>query len=128
MVTPKRDRDARPFQFEFDQLWEIYPRKKDRAAAQRAAIALLRAGVPFADLLAATQIYAVERAGQDETFTKHAKTFYEQNGAWRECFVTLNHIKEDRETDANERFSHEELEAEMRAEFVMNSNTSGTPS
>jgi DNA-binding MarR family transcriptional regulator len=67
----------------FESFWESYPRKIDKAAAQKAYSAVLRAGKATAlELLEGSQRYAHERTGQDQKYTKHAATWLSKE-SWK---------------------------------------------
>lgn len=65
-----------PFEADFAEVWAEYPRKLNRGRGLAAYTARRRAGVPHADLLAATRHYARSVAGTELTFVKHAGTFF----------------------------------------------------
>jgi hypothetical protein len=75
-----------PYASEFTDWWAEYPRRVERAAAAKAYAARRRDGATAADLLAACRSYAasVKRAGTEQRFIKHAKTFLAKDGPWTE--------------------------------------------
>ena len=55
---------------EFEELWNIYPRKVSKAAGLKAYMAAKKRS-NYETILAGIRRYAVERKGQDPKFTKH---------------------------------------------------------
>jgi hypothetical protein len=66
----------------FDRFWEAYPRKVGKAAAQPVfeRITRDRKATPE-ELITGAERFAAERAGEDPTFTAHAKTWLNA-GRW----------------------------------------------
>jgi hypothetical protein len=75
LVVPTDDRPTR-FDAQFAQLWDLYPRKRGKADAEKMVRARLRAKVAFEDLLTATENYAKARIGENPDFTVWPKRFY----------------------------------------------------
>jgi hypothetical protein len=67
----------------FSTLWSAYPRKSDKIGARKQVVARLKAGVPFEELLDATENYALRRSGQDQEKTMYGKTFW-NNERWKD--------------------------------------------
>lgn len=65
----------------FEELWTIYPRKKDKASAYKAYNARLNDGYSEDELLTATKAYAEEckRNHTEERYIKQGKTFFGVN-------------------------------------------------
>jgi len=72
------------FEGDFEEVWTVYPRKKPKAGALRASVATRRRGVPHQTLLTATRHYAaaVEAAGTEARYVKHAATFFGPSEPW----------------------------------------------
>lgn len=70
----KKDNNYCP---EFLEFWEIYPRKKEKAAANKQYLARLREGYSESELLEAAKRYAEEckKENREKKFTKLPKTF-----------------------------------------------------
>lgn len=81
LVQPAGSHDG-PFAGEFSEVWDSYPRKRDRKAALAAYRARRRAGVPRDDLLTATKNYAASRVGEDQQFTMLGSTFFGPHDRW----------------------------------------------
>ena len=64
------------FEDDFSEVWNVYPRKVDRAKALRAYSARRKAGTTADDLMAAAKHYAEAMAGNEPRFIKHAATFF----------------------------------------------------
>lgn len=62
---------------QFKEMWEIYPKKRDKGQAYRQYQARIRDGYTAEEILMAVQNYADEcrRTHRDEKYIKHAKTF-----------------------------------------------------
>lgn len=62
---------------QFKEMWEVYPKKRDKSQAYRQYQARIRDGYTAEEILMAVQNYADEcrRAHRDEKYIKHAKTF-----------------------------------------------------
>ncbi|WP_182179539.1 helix-turn-helix domain-containing protein [Methylobacterium radiotolerans] len=66
----------------FDRFWQAYPRKVGKAAAEPVFLRILRDGKATAEeLIAGAERYATDRAGEDPTYTAHAKTWLNA-GRW----------------------------------------------
>lgn len=65
----------------FEELWKIYPRKKDKASAYKAYNARLNDGYSEDELLTATKAYAEEckKNYTEERYIKQGKTFFGPN-------------------------------------------------
>lgn len=65
----------------FEELWKIYPRKKDKASAYKAYNARLNDGYSEDELLTAAKAYAEEckRNHTEERYIKQGKTFFGVN-------------------------------------------------
>lgn len=61
---------------EYEILWKAFPRRVNKSAGWHAVSARLREGVSYADLLLATQTYALARLGQEPRYTLHPQTFF----------------------------------------------------
>lgn len=69
---------------QFDEWWNVYPRKVGKEAARPVFARILKAGqASLAELAAGAERYAAERAGEDPTFTKHPKTWL-NGGHWND--------------------------------------------
>lgn len=64
----------------FGDFWKSYPRKRDKITAQKMYVRSLKIATS-AEILHGARLYAMERAGKDETFTKHPATWLNA-GAW----------------------------------------------
>ena len=102
---------SKPFQREFNQLWEIYPRKVGRKKAYDAVVARLRAGVTFDDLLTATQNYASIRRNQDQQFTLHAGTFFGSSVRYEDYIAPTSDVT------AQPRSAYSDIEAFLQNGF-----------
>ena len=80
----KAKRARRTYTDQFAAVWAEYPRKVNKAGAESAFTARLRAGASFPDLLAATMAYAETRKGEEEQFTMHGATFFGPADRWRD--------------------------------------------
>ena len=69
-----------PYSLSFEELWSIYPRKKDKGNAYKKYKARLNDGWSENELLAAVTGYAMEckRNRTDEKYIKHASTFFSE--------------------------------------------------
>ena len=69
------------YEKEFEDIWKVYPRKKEKQAAYKCFLARVREGHLPRDMLTAAQRYRDEcaRLGTEERFIKHAKTFFGPN-------------------------------------------------
>lgn len=74
--SPKSKKPTPTYSAEFEQVWEIYPRKLGKKQAYEKFVARIRAGVSFGDLLEATKNYASARQGEPEQYTLHGSTFF----------------------------------------------------
>ena len=65
------------YSLQFKEMWEIYPKKRDKGQAYRQYQARIRDGYTAEEILMAVQNYADEcrRTHRDEKYIKHAKTF-----------------------------------------------------
>lgn len=73
---PKKAKADVPLEPEaFDRFWRIYPRKVAPLAAVRAWNKAIRTNVSAKLILDAAEFYAMERRGQDPTYTKHPATW-----------------------------------------------------
>lgn len=63
----------------FDEFWAVYPRKRDKLAAQRAYKRALKI-TSAAEILRGANLYAKERAGHDANYTKHPATWLNAGG------------------------------------------------
>lgn len=61
----------------FEEFWRIYPPRKNNSKhkARIAYLASLKRGVDPTEILAALEVYARERHGEDQQYTKHAVTW-----------------------------------------------------
>ena len=73
-----------PYEADFNEAWELYPRKTDRGRALRAYAARRRAGASKADLLAAVKHFAKAMADTEERFIKYGATFFGPDEPFRE--------------------------------------------
>ena len=69
------------YETEFELIWSVYPRKKEKQAAYKCFLARVKEGHRPRDMLLAAQRYRDEcaRLGTEERFIKHAKTFFGPN-------------------------------------------------
>ena len=84
LFNENNSRSQKAFTPEFEKLWAIYPRRLGKRDAAKAIGARLKARVTLAELLEASENYAVLRAGQDQDYTMLAKTFYGPNERWKD--------------------------------------------
>lgn len=68
------------FDLDFDSFWSAYPKKRDKAAAQR-AYKRVRKTVEHDKIMAGLERYRDEVAGKDPKFTKHPATWLNA-GSW----------------------------------------------
>jgi hypothetical protein len=59
----------------FEEFWVNCPKKVAKEKARKAHAAAIKRGADPAKIIAAIKRYAIERAGQDPTFTKHPTTW-----------------------------------------------------
>ena len=78
----RKKRTKQSYDEQFATLWKLYPRHVNKGGAYKAYCALMKKGVKYDDLLAATTSYATLRMGQDEQFTMYAATFFGPNNRW----------------------------------------------
>ena len=71
-----RGRTSVDYSSEFEAMWQIYPRRIDKAKAWRAWQARLREGHTGDEMLAAVTRYAKAVQGKDAQYVKHAATFF----------------------------------------------------
>ncbi len=64
------------FEDDFSEVWNLYPRKLDRAKALKAYAVQRKAGVSANDLMAAVKHYSEAVAGTETRFIKHGATFF----------------------------------------------------
>lgn len=83
-TEPEKDSRGEPFESDFDQLWKLYPRKVDKAAALVQYQARRRDGVTHAALLRSVESYAEASDGQERQYVKHGATFLGKRGSWVE--------------------------------------------
>jgi hypothetical protein len=74
------------FLTEFQEVWDVYPRKLDKGLAFRAYVARRRQGMAFQDLLRAATHYAgyCRARNTDQQYIKRAATFFGPSEPWRE--------------------------------------------
>lgn len=76
---PNQDKSKTKHEYppEFEQFWQVYPRRVEKLRAFKAWQARIREKVPPADLIAAARQYAEKcrREGTEERFIKHPSTF-----------------------------------------------------
>jgi hypothetical protein len=65
----------------FAAFWQAYPRHRAKHAAQKAFAAAIERGVAPEALIAGAKCYALERAEEDPTYTKHPATWLNK-GCW----------------------------------------------
>jgi hypothetical protein len=76
---------AEPFTADFDEWWDRYPRKLDKAQARKAYIARRRSDVSADDLLAALHHYNSHTIGAELKHVKYPATFLNgYDGPWSE--------------------------------------------
>lgn len=63
----------------FGEFWKAYPRKRDKIAAMKMFKRALKNSTS-AEILRAAKLYASERQGKDEAFTKHPSTWLNAGG------------------------------------------------
>ncbi|MGN0400005.1 MAG: hypothetical protein ACI4EO_07750 [Blautia sp.] len=76
----KKVKKTSPYSSSFEELWNVYPRKKDKGNAYKKYKARLNDGWSEEELLAAVVGYATEckRNRTDEKYIKHASTFFSE--------------------------------------------------
>jgi hypothetical protein len=87
--TPKPSRvPAGPLEYppEFEELWGAYPRPVGKKAAFAKCRVKLKEGATWERLIAAAENYAkwARDNGKEQTFLKHARTFYGPQDHWEE--------------------------------------------
>jgi hypothetical protein len=71
---------ARDYSPGFEAFWEIYPRKDGKGAAFDSWQRALDEGIEAETMLDGARRYAATRRGQDPQYTKHGKTWINQEG------------------------------------------------
>lgn len=84
----KKAPKEKPYQAEFAQVWNLYPRKIGKGKAHDNFIARIRAGETLERLLEATRNYAATRIGQPETYTLHGATFFGSSLRYQDFLAT----------------------------------------
>lgn len=81
-----RAKDRASFQDEFASIWEGYPRKLARKAAESAFVARRRAGIDLAELAAAVEGYALRCRveGTGRQFIMYGATFFGPSERWKD--------------------------------------------
>jgi hypothetical protein len=74
---------------DFVECWKIYPKKLGKQRAYKAYVTRRRQGVDKADLLLACVNYKRSMNGTDETYIKHASTFFGPDEHWRDYLQGL---------------------------------------
>lgn len=77
-ATPKKKQE---YPLPFEEVWKVYPRRRDKAMAYKAYNARLNDGYSEQELLTATKAYAEEckRNHTEERYIKQGKTFFGVN-------------------------------------------------
>ena len=93
LLSQPATKKAAPYESEFEEFWEDYPRKIDRKKSLKAYQARRRQGVPAAELLAGRDRYKahLRSNGTDPKYIKHAATFLGPNEHWRESYDDDGH-------------------------------------
>ena len=68
----------------FDEIWNRYPRKVNRAGAAKAFKAAIQRGAQIDDLIRAVDNYATLCAGRDTQYVMHGSTFFGPNDRWQD--------------------------------------------
>lgn len=74
--TPKNADTKKPYETYFDEIWNLYPRKKGKSNVSGKQKLYLYQNVPIEIMKKAIQKYKVEVAGVEEKFIKHGSTFF----------------------------------------------------
>lgn len=90
--------DKNKYNVSFEKVWEIYPRKADKAAAYKAYTARIKEGYSEDQLLNAAAAYSskCKREQTEERYIKHGKTFFGVNKPFED------YLKEDGECNEKE--------------------------
>jgi hypothetical protein len=90
----KRKNKKVDYSADFEEVWEIYPRRVNKAGAYKAYCATVKRGASICDLMNAATEYATRRAGQDESYTLHCSTFFGPDERWRDYLPILERMSE----------------------------------
>ena len=84
-VTPEKrhEKPATAPQSDFQAFWALFPKRRDKRAAERAWRAAIKNGANPADIIAGAERYAAERKNQDARYTKYPATWLNA-GAWED--------------------------------------------
>lgn len=84
-ATPEKrhEQPATAPQSDFQAFWALFPKRRDKRAAERAWRAAIKNGANPADIIAGAERYAAERKNQDARFTKYPATWLNA-GAWED--------------------------------------------
>jgi len=84
-----------PYREDFEAVWKLYPRKRNRKGAYKAYVTRRRSGIEAGELERATIGYArhVKLEGTEERYVLHGATFYGPNERWREWMETKQEVK-----------------------------------
>ena len=80
---------------EFDELWEMYPRKEGKKKAKDAYIRARKNGTSFEDVMNGIRNYQnhIEQTGMDRKYTKMGSTYF--NGrCWEDRFETVESVED----------------------------------
>lgn len=89
---------------EFEELWESYPRKKEKAGAYEKYKARLKDGFSHEELLTATKAYAEEcrKDRREQQYIKQAKTFFGPATPFLDYLQKEQPKHQEEETDGDE--------------------------
>lgn len=77
-VTDKRIREDKIYIADFDKLWDQYPRREGKKAAQKSYISAIKAGHNYQEVEMSLQNYLkiIKENNTDKKFIKHGSTFF----------------------------------------------------
>jgi hypothetical protein len=81
---PDDNARRKPFEDEFEEIWEVYPRKERKKEAFEAYQTRRRAGISRNDLLYATNRYAKAVDGKEKHYIMMAGRFFGKHEVWRD--------------------------------------------
>lgn len=102
--APKGNNKKAPYTVQFEELWKIYPRKKDKGNAYKKYKARLNDGWSEEDLFSAVKGYAAEcgKNRTEEKYIKHASTFFSETTPFVDYLKKKEKIEEpQRNTGSN---------------------------
>ena len=79
----RHEQPATAPQSDFQAFWALFPKRRDKRAAERAWRAAIKNGANPADIIAGAERYAAERKNQDARYTKYPATWLNA-GAWED--------------------------------------------